>query len=88
MQVVCISSGVSDRGKWLAERLAEKLGYTCHSREELIEQAIKEGIQVSKLETATIKPSIFTERLALEREYYRAFTTAYLCKRALEGGMV
>lgn len=86
MQVICISSGVSSKAKRLAESLAQKMGYTSHSREELLEEAIKEGIQVSKLETAAIKPSLFTERLALEREYYRAFTTAYLCKRALEGG--
>lgn len=88
MQIVCISSGKSSKTQLLAERLAHKLGYKSHSREEVVEEAIKEGIQVSKLETAIIKPQIFTERLALEREYYRAFTTYYLCKKAMEGGMV
>ena len=88
MQVVCISSGISSKTRRLAESLAKKLGYASHDREELVEEAIKEGIQLSKLETATIKPQIFTERLALEREYYRAFTTYYLCKQAQEGGMV
>ena len=88
MQIVCISSGKSNRTKTLAERLAHKLGYRSLSREEVVEEAVKEGIQISKLETATIKPQIFTERLALEREYYRAFTTAYICKQAMEGGMV
>jgi len=88
MQIVCISSGKSSKTQMLAERLANKLGYKSHSREEVVEEAIKEGIQVSKLETAIIKPQIFTERLALEREYYRAFTTFYLCKQAMEGGMV
>jgi len=88
MQVVCISSGVSTKAKRLAESLAQKMGYKSYSREELIEEAIKEGIQVSKLETAAIKPSLFTERLAMEREYYRAFTTAYLCRRAFESGIV
>ncbi|MBW1802302.1 MAG: cytidylate kinase family protein, partial [Deltaproteobacteria bacterium] len=42
----------------------------------------------SKLETATIKPRIFGERLALEREYYRAFMTYTLCKQAMDGEMV
>ncbi len=87
-QVVCISGGTSSKTRRLAESLAERLGYASHSREELIEAAIEEGIQVSKLETATIKPHIFTERLGLEREYYRAFTAAYLCGKAQQGGMV
>ena len=87
-QVICISSGISSKARRLAESVAEKLGYPRHSREELLEAAIAEGIQVSKLETAAIKPHIFNERLGLEREYYRAFITDYLCKRALEGGMV
>jgi len=87
-QIVCISGGTSSKTRRLAETLAERLGYAIHSREELIEAAIEEGIRVSKLETATIKPHIFTERLGLEREYYRSFTTAYLCARAQEGGMV
>jgi len=88
MQIVCISGGGSNRTKALADRLAHKLGYECIGREELLEEAIKEGIQVSKLETATIKPQIFTERLALEREYYRAFTTAFLGRQSREGGTV
>ncbi len=52
MQLVCISSGKSNRTQDMAERLAHKLGYRNLSREEMIEEAIKEGIQVSKLETA------------------------------------
>jgi len=87
MQIICISRGTS-RAKKVAERLAGELGLSCLSREELVEAAIQEGIQVSKLETAMIKPQIFTERLALEREYYRAFTTLYLCERAMAGGLV
>jgi cytidylate kinase len=88
MQIVCISGGGSNRTKALADRLAHKLGYKSIGREELLEEAIKEGIQVGKLETATIKPQIFTERLALEREYYRAFTTAFLVGQTTESGTV
>jgi len=88
MQIICISNGLSSKARMMAERLAERLGYRLHTREELVEEAIKEGIQVSKLETATMKPRMFGERLALEREYYRAFTTYYLCKQAMGGGMV
>jgi cytidylate kinase len=88
MQIICISGGGSNRTKALADRTAHKLGYQSLNREQLIEEAVKEGIQVSKLETATIKPQIFSERLALEREYYRAFMSAFLGKRATESGTV
>lgn len=88
MQVICISRGAVGGGRELAERLAEKMGYACVSREELIEAAVKEGIQVGKLEMAMIKPRAFSERLAAEKEYYLAFSTAYLCDRAIEGRLV
>lgn len=88
MQIICVSRGTLSGGDEFAERLAKKLGYACLSREELIEAAIKEGIQVGKLEMAMIKPWIFSEQLDLQREHYLAFTTAYLCDRAMEGGLV
>jgi len=88
MQVICISKGTVGGGKDLAERLADKLGYACVSREELIEAATREGIQVGKLEMAMIKPRAFNERLSAEKEYYLAFCTAYLCDRAGEGNVV
>ncbi len=72
----------------MAERLAQKLDYACLSREEMVEAAIKDGIHVGKLEMAMLKPSIFSERLAVEKEHYRAFSTAYLCDRAEEGRLV
>ena len=88
MQIICISGSGSNRTRALAGNLAHKLGYKSVNREDLLEKAIKEGIQVSKLETATIKPQMFSERLALEREYYRAFTTAFLGGLNTENGMV
>jgi len=88
MQIICISRGTLGGGRELAEHTAKKLGCACLGREELIEAAIKEGIQVSRLEMAMIKPRLFSEQLAIEREYYRAFSTAYLCDRALEGRLV
>lgn len=88
MQIVCISGGGSNRTKALADRLAHKLDCKRLDREDLIEEAIKEGIQVAKLETATIKPQLFTERLALEREYYRAFMTAFLGGQSTESELV
>ena len=88
MQVICISRGTFSGGQELARQLAKKLGYVCLSREELIEAATEEGIQVGKLEMAMVKPGIFSERLALERDHYLAFSTAYLCEKATAGGLV
>lgn len=87
-QVICISRGTLGRGKELAELAAKKLGYGCLSREELVEAAIEEGIQVGKLEMTMLKPHAFSERLAIQKEHYLAFSTAYLCDRAIEGKLV
>ena len=88
MQIICISRGTYSGGQDMARRLAEKLGYGCLSREELVEAATREGIHVGKLEMAMVKPGIFSERLALERDLYLAFSTVYLCEKSMEGGLV
>jgi cytidylate kinase len=88
MQVICISRGTRSGGEELAQKLSEKLGYACLSREELSDAATREGIQVGKLEMAMVRPGILSERLALERDYYLAFSTAYLCDKAMETGLV
>ncbi len=72
----------------MADLLARKLDYAVLSREDLIEAAIREGIQVGKLETCMMNPRAFTERLARERDHYLAFSTAYLCDRIREGPLV
>ncbi|MEJ2216808.1 MAG: cytidylate kinase-like family protein [Gemmatimonadota bacterium] len=87
-QIICVSRGSLSRGKELAEHLSRKLDYPVLSREDLIEAAIKDGIQVGKLETSMMKPRAFTERLARERDHYLAFCTAYLCDRAMEGPLI
>lgn len=88
MQIVCVSRGTLSGGRELASRAAEKLGYGCLSREELNDAATDAGIQVGKLEMAMVRPGIFSERLALERDHYLAFTTEYLCAKAENGGLV
>ncbi|MCP4756713.1 MAG: cytidylate kinase-like family protein [Proteobacteria bacterium] len=89
MQIICISKGTESGGQELAEKLAEKLGYACLGREDLVTEATKAGIQVGKLEMTMVKSGIFNERLAAERDHYLAFSTAYLCRKAMEeGGLV
>jgi cytidylate kinase len=88
MQVICISRGTLAGGKVLAERLAANLGYPCLSREDLIDAAISEGIQVGKIETAMVKGRGFSDRLVLEREHYLAYCRGFLCDQALKGELV
>ncbi len=88
MQLICISRGSYSRGKDLAERLAEKLGYCCLSREEMLEEAASRGISVGKLEMAMLKSHPLTERLSLERDHYQALVTSILCERALKESIV
>ena len=86
--IICISRGSQSRGKALAEELARRLGCAVLSREDLIEAAIAEGIQVGKLETSMMNARAFTERLARERDHYLAFSTAYLCEKSMQGPLV
>jgi len=88
MQIICVSMGTYGGAKELAQNLSEKMGYPCLCREDLIEAAIKEGIQVGKLEMAMVKPRSFTERLARERDHYLAFSRAFLCEQALKGDII
>jgi cytidylate kinase len=88
MQIICISRGSQSRGADFADKLAAKLGYECVSREYLLEQATRAKIPIGKLETAIIKPHVFSERLALELEHYKALATSILCEKALKNNII
>jgi len=88
MQIICVSRGSQGQGEDFAKALAAKLDYECLSREELLEEATRRRIPIGKLETAIIKPHIFTERLAHELEHYKALATSILCEKALNGNIV
>ncbi len=88
MRIICVSMGTYGGARELAQDLSRKMGYPCLCREDLIEAATQEGIQVGKLEMSTIKPRAFTQRLARERDHYLAFSRAFLCERALEGDLI
>ena len=88
MRIICVSMGTYGGAKDLAQNLSEKMGYPCLCREDLVEAATREGIQVGKLEMSTIKPRVFTQRLARERDHYLAFSRAFLCEQALKGDLI
>jgi len=88
MQIICVSKGTHGFGKGLAKSLSEKMGYACVCREDLIEAATAEGIQVGKLEMAMVRGRGFSQRLAQERDHYLAFSRAYICEKALNESIV
>jgi cytidylate kinase len=84
MQLICISRGSFAAGRELAEKLSRKLDVPCVGREELVDQATESGIPVGKLEMAMIKPHLFTERLARQKDHFRAYMTKAICERLLK----
>jgi cytidylate kinase len=68
--------------------LADRLGFECVSREDLLEEATRQGIPIGKIETAIVKPQIFSGRLAIELEHYKALATSILCEKALDHSIV
>lgn len=85
MQLICISRGSYGYGKNVAERLAEKLGYACVAREEITEEATDHGIHVGKLEVAVLKNRPLSEAMEIQMDLFKAFVSAKLCERVLQG---
>jgi hypothetical protein len=88
MQTICVSRGSYRRGKELAERLSDKLGCSCLSREEIVEAATRKGIPVGKVEEAVVKRLPLSEPLSLLIEHYKAFVTVALAQRILKDTVV
>jgi cytidylate kinase len=86
MAIITISRGTFSGGKALAERLAERLGYPCLSREEVVSYAAKEfGIAKEDLAAAFSEPPPFWEQVPGKRIAYLKCVTAAILQSA-EGG--
>lgn len=88
MQIITVSRGSQSYGENFAKMLAAKLGYLCIGREEILEEATRQRIPIGKIETAIIKPYIYSEELALELEHYKALATSILCEKSLNNNIV
>ncbi len=73
MSVVTISRGSYSHGKEVAEKLAAKLGYTCISREVLLEASKHFNIPEIKLRQAIGNAPSILERFTFGRERYIAY---------------
>jgi cytidylate kinase len=88
MPIVSISRGSLRGGQELAERLAQKLGCECISRENVSDVAVRKGIPVGRMQTAMVKPPRVRLRMGPERDAYVACITAHLCEHSRRGSLV
>jgi len=88
MPIIFIASVPFGGGERLAKSLAQKLGSTFLSRDEVVAQANECGIPVGKLEVAMIRKPAVQERMARLKDRYLAAATAAICEKAVEERLV
>ncbi len=80
MSIITISKGSYGYGSIIAEKLAEKLGYECVSRQVLLDASETFNIPEFKLVKAIEDPPSFIERLSLGKEKYIAYIRSAFLK--------
>ena len=88
MAIITISRGSYYRGKEVAEKLAQKLGYDCISREILLEASEEYNISEIKLIRAIQDAPSILERFTRQKEKYVAFIRAALLKHVQKDNVV
>lgn len=88
MSIITISRGSYNRGKEVAEKLAQKLGYQCISREILLEASKEYNVpEIKLIRTIQDAPSIL-ERLTHKKEKYITYIRATLLKHVQKDNVV
>ncbi|UCF82393.1 MAG: cytidylate kinase-like family protein [Desulfobacteraceae bacterium] len=88
MAIITISRGSYTRGKEIAEKTAQKLGYACISREVLINASKNFNIPEIKLIHAIEDAPSFFDRFTHGKEKYIAYIRAALFKQLKEDNIV
>lgn len=88
MTIITISRGSYSRGKEVAEAVAERLGYTCISREVLLEASSQYDIPEIKLIRAIHDAPTILDRLRSQREHYVAYIRSALLNSVCRGNVV
>jgi cytidylate kinase len=88
MAIITISRGTFSGGQGLAERVAEKLGCRCISREILVATSVKYGIPEEKLTEAVNGVPGVLEHLHSARKRYLACVRAVLVNEATDENLV
>ena len=88
MAVITISRGSYSRGKEIAEKVAQKLGYGCVSREVILEAHEEFGVpEVKLVQAITNAPSILARFTSGKRRYV-AYVEAALLQRVARRSVV
>ena len=81
MSVITISRGSYNRGIEVAEKVAERLGYKCISREVLLEASKEWNVSEVKLKKAIHDSPSFLDRFTYGKEKYVAYIQAAMLKQ-------
>ena len=88
MSIITISRGSYNRGKEVAEKLAQKLGYECISREILLEASEEFNFPEIKLIRAIQDASSILDRLTHKKEKYISYIRTALLKHMQKDNVV
>jgi cytidylate kinase len=88
MSIITISRGSYSRGKEVAEKLAQSLGYQCLSRDILLEASELYNIPEIKLVRAIHDAPSILERFTYSKESYVAYIRAALLRHAQKDNVV
>jgi cytidylate kinase len=88
MSIITISRGSYSRGKEVAEKLAQALGYECLSRDILLEASERFNIPEIKLVRAIHDAPSILERFTYNKEQYVAYIRAALLRHVQKDNVV
>ncbi len=88
MAIITISQGSYSKGKEVAEKVADRLGYRCISREVLLETSKEFNVPEVKLVRAIHDAPSFLDRFTYGREKYIAFIQAGILKHFRKDNVV
>lgn len=88
MAIITISRGSYSKGKEVAEKVAQRLGYDCISRDLLVEASHQFNIPELKLVRALHDAPSILERFTYGKERYLAYIEAAFLKHAQKDNMI
>ena len=88
MAIITISRGSYSKGKEVAEKVAERLGYACISRDLLVEASEHFNIPEIKLVRALHDAPSILERFTYGKENYLAYIEAAFLRHAQKDNMI
>jgi cytidylate kinase len=88
MSIVTVSRGTYSRGRDVAEKLAQRLGYACISREVIVEASKEFNIPEVKLVEAIQDPPSILQRFTYGKERYLAYFQAILLEHFQKDNVV